>query len=99
MALVTATDALTAASTTSVASGATAQLIAPNTERNGLEVTVDPAGVGPVYLILGTGPASATVFHKALGPGGVWPGTIGGVVYRGAVQVFGTGARVAVAEA
>lgn len=99
MALVTATDALTAASTTSAVSGASAQLIAANTERNGLRVSVDPAGAAPVYLLLGAGTASATVFHVALAAGGFWDGLVSHVVWRGAVQVFGTGARVAVTEA
>lgn len=98
MALIRATDALTASSTTSAASGASAQLIVANTERNGLRVQVDPAGAGPVYLLLGTGTASATVFHVALSAGGSWDGQVSEVVWRGAVQAFGTGARVSVVE-
>lgn len=99
MALVTATDALAAGTTTSAASGASAQLIGANTERNGLRVAVDPAGTGPVYLLLGAGTASATVFRAALSPGQFWDGLVSHSVWRGAVQFFGTGARVSVVEA
>lgn len=99
MALVTATDGLAAGTTTSAVSGASTQLIGANTERNGLRVSVDPAGAAAVYLLLGTGTASATAFHVALAAGAFWDGLIGHAVWRGAVQVFGTGARVSVVEA
>lgn len=80
--------------------GASAQLIAANQNRNGLQVTVDPgAGAVNVYLLLGTGTASATNFHIGLAAGGSWDGTVGTSVWRGAVQFFSAGTpKVGVAE-
>lgn len=98
-ALIPAAESLTPSTTTSAVSGASAQLIGPNPERNALSVQVDSAGAGPVYLLLGTGAASATVFHVCIPAGVIWNGRISDVLWRGAIQVFGTGARVVVLEA
>lgn len=101
MALVPATDALTAASSSAGVGGASAQILAANTERNGLRVSLDSASVGPLYLLLGAGTASATNFHVCVKPGGPdWDGTISnGVLWRGAVQCFGSGGHFGVTEA
>jgi hypothetical protein len=88
--LIPAAEAVTAASST-VTAGVSAALVAANTVRNGLSVTVDTAATSPVYLLLGTGTASATNFHFALAAGGNWDGRISGVVWRGAVQFFSAG--------
>lgn len=97
--LTSGVESLAPGTTTSAVSGASVQLIGVNTERNGLNINVDPAAGGPVYLLLGTGTASATVWHKALAAGGVWDGRLGPVsLWRGAVQAFGTGGRVSVVE-
>jgi hypothetical protein len=94
MALITATDTLAAGSNSTIAAGASAQIIAANTERNGLRISLDSAAASPIYLLLGAGTASATNFHICVKPGGPdWDGTIGNVVWRGAVQCFGTGAH------
>lgn len=99
MALAIQAEKLGPATTTSVASGASAQLCAANTERNGLNVMSDPSGTGTVYILLGTGTASATNWHVALAPGGSWDGRLANDLWAGAAQFFGTGARVAVVEA
>lgn len=101
MALITATDALTAASSPTGTSGASVQIVGANTQRNGLRVSLDSAAAAPIYLLLGAGTASATNFHVCIKPAGPdWDGTISnGVVWRGAVQCFGTGAHFGVAEA
>lgn len=101
-------EVLAAGTTTSAASGASAQLIAANPSRNGLLISVDPAGTSPVYLLLGAGTASATVFHIPLGgvstgfaPRAYWDGHFAPgdtALWRGAVQVFGTGTRVSCVE-
>lgn len=97
--LVPDVESVASGTTTSAASGASAQLIGAGPERNGLQITVDPSGTGTVYFLLGTGTASATNFHFAVAPAGdPWPGMISGVVWRGPIQFFGTGARVAVVE-
>lgn len=101
MALITATDALTAVSSPSGVAGASLQIIGANPERNGLRVSLDSASVAPVYLLLGVGTASATNFHVCVKPGGPdWDGTISnGVLWRGAVQCFGSGGHFGVSEA
>lgn len=79
--------------------GASTAAVALNTTRNGVNFSVDPAATTNVYLLLGAGTASATNFTFALAPGGAWDGEVArGVVWRGAVQIFGTGAKVGVAE-
>jgi hypothetical protein len=88
--LIPCAEAITAASGTPTA-GASGQLVGANTVRNGLSVTVDVAAASPVYLLLGTGTASATNFHFALAAGGNWDGRISGAVWRGAVQFFSVG--------
>jgi hypothetical protein len=100
MTLIPATDALTAASSAAGVAGASGQIIAANTERNGLRVSLDSAAASPIYLLLGTGTASATNFHVCIKPAGPdWDGLVSRVVWRGAVQCFGTGAHFGVAEA
>lgn len=97
--LIEGTETLLAGSNAAPAvAGASAALIGVNTVRNGLQVTVDTAATNPVYLLLGTGTASATNFHIALGPGGSWDGRVSNVVWRGAVQYFGTGAHLGLLE-
>jgi hypothetical protein len=90
MALITATEALTANSNAILAGGASVQIIGANTERNGLRVSLDSAATAPLYLLLGGGTASATNFHVCVKAGGPdWDGTISnGVLWRGAVQAF-----------
>lgn len=96
--LIEATDVLQADSGNVVA-GASAQLLTANIERNGLSVSVDSAATAPVYLLLGTGVASATNWHVCLAAGGYWYGQLSEVVWRGPVQAFSTAAgRVGVAE-
>lgn len=101
MALANRAESLNANSLTSVVSGAAAQLIAANPERDGLRVGIDAASTTPVYILLGPGTPSATVFHISLlatTGHSYWDGLISGVVWAGAVQIFGTGARVTVTE-
>ncbi len=86
------------ADATAVVSGASAQIVGLNAERNGLSIITDPSGTGTVYLLLGSGTASATNFHVALAPGGQWSGQVSEVVWGGLVQAFGTGARIGVVE-
>jgi hypothetical protein len=98
MALQNQSSQLTAASTTGTA-GASAQLIAANSERNGLRVTVDTAAAASVYLLLGTGTASATNFHIVLAAGGSWDGLVSRCLWTGAVQYYSSaGGKVGVAE-
>src|ERR1700752_1427935 len=93
-----AASVVTAHSGTKTA-GASAQLLAANPARRGVDVTVDMAASGNVYLLLGIGTASATNFHYSLGPGGNWNGEVGaGPIWNGAVQFFGTGQLVGVVE-
>lgn len=98
-------ESLSTNSNTSVVSGAAALLIPANPERNVLRVAADPSGTGTVYLLLGAGTPSATVWHISLAPGGVWNGIFSSTgaqepaLWCGSVQVFGTGARVSVIEA
>lgn len=96
--LISGAESLAAGTTTSAAAGASAQLIGANTERNGLRISSD--GASTVFLLLGAGTASATNFHLVLTTGASsWDGTLGEIAFwRGAVQFFGTGARVAVVE-
>lgn len=78
--------------------GATAQLLAENEARHGLSVVTDPNATDTVYLLLGTGTASASSFHIALSPGGSWDGLISGdelvagKLWRGAVQCYAAAA-------
>lgn len=67
---------------------ATAQLIGPNLNRNGLNISLASASANPLYLLLGTGSASATNFHVSVPAGQSWDGMIGPVVWKGAVQGF-----------
>ncbi len=91
-------SALTPASGTLTA-GASAQLIGLNTERNGITVDVDSAAAASVYLLFGTGTASATNFHICLPAGAMWDGQISSVLWTGPVQFFSTaGGKVGVAE-
>lgn len=70
------------------------------TEHNGVQVSADTANTAVVYLLLGSGVASATNWHVALAAGGSWPGTLGGVVWRGAIQAWcSAAAKVGVAVA
>lgn len=89
-----------------VVTGASVSVIAPNSERSGLQISAD-SGAGGAFLLLYTGAdgsaanagtASATAFDIALPVSGSWPGTIGGVVWTGGVVAFGTGARIAILE-
>jgi hypothetical protein len=96
--LIVAAESLAAGSNAAVVAGASAQLIGANTERNGLSVSVSSAATNPVYLLLGAGTASATNFHYALPAGATWDGMVSGVLWRGAVQYFGTGAQLGVVE-
>lgn len=98
MALITATDGLAAGSSAAGTAGASGSIIAANAERNGLRVTLDSASTGPIYLLLGSGTASATNFHICLAAGGTWDGRIGDVLWRGAIQCFGTGGHFGVIE-
>lgn len=66
--------------------------VSPSVEHNGVQVSSDSANSAAVYLLLGGGVASANNWHVCLAAGGSWPGTIGGVVWRGAVQGFSTAA-------
>ena len=99
MALLNAAEAATTSTQTWTA-GASAQILAANSERSGLRITMDPAAAGPIYILLGSGTASATNFHIALSQtnAGYWDGRISDTVWRGAVQVFGTGAKFGVVE-
>ena len=63
-------------------------------------MSADSANAAVVYLLLGTGIASATNSHVTVPPGATWPGTVGGVVWRGAIQGFSSAAaKVGVAVA
>ncbi len=96
--LIEAADTLQADSG-NIAAGASQQLLAANIERNGLIVSVDSLATAPVYLLLGTGTASATNWHVCLAAGAFWAGMLSALVWRGPVQVFSTAAgRVGVAE-
>lgn len=66
-----------------------------STTRNGLQITADTANTAVLYLLLGGGVASAANWHIALPAGATWPGTVGGVVWRGAVQGFSAAAAKA----
>lgn len=101
MALANKAESVGANSFASAVSGASAQWVGANTERNGLRIGVDAGSATSVYILLGTGTASATNFHIALLAStghSYWDGLISGVVWAGAVQVFGTGTRVSLVE-
>jgi hypothetical protein len=85
---------------TTLTGGASAQYVAASPSiRSGLMITADSAAANPIYLLLGTGTASATNFHICLAAGTAWDGTIGGVLWRGAVQGFSAaGNKVGVVE-
>lgn len=94
--LVEATESLLSRNV--AAAGADAQVIGANVSRSGLNISNDAAGA-TVYLLLGSGVTSATNFDISLAAGGNWPGTVGGVVWRGAVRAFSVGSHIAVTEA
>lgn len=89
---------------TNVAAGASQNIVSPNSERSGLQVSADGAGAtgGLTYLKLYSGKdgvdgsagavASAADYDIVLGANGSWPGTIGGVVWTGGVTGFQAGA-------
>ena len=81
------------------ASVTTANLLTPNSERSGLQVTADQGG--GTYLKLYTGkdgdatnaPAvTAANYDIFLPAAGSWPGTVGGVVWTGGIAVLSTAA-------
>jgi hypothetical protein len=72
-----------------------------NANRSGLTVSIGAGG--PVYLLLGSGTASATNFSVIVTTTAPWNGQIGsargGVVWQGPVQAFAASATsVGVAE-
>src|SRR5436309_1144557 len=106
--LIPATESLAAGSNhgaLAVVPATPGTLIGPNTERNGLNVQVDPgtAATTPIlYLLLASaGTPSASNYDIAVSPTLPWDGMIGPVVYRGAVRYSWVGsvnAQVAVSE-
>lgn len=93
------TSQLTAQSNPNVATGADAQILEANSERNGLEIQAAGANTGTVFLTLvtpgqSTPAASATSAHIELNAGQTWPGTIGGVLWTGRVRAFSAAAQV-----
>jgi hypothetical protein len=74
-----------------VAAGTSAQLLPLNENRNGVQVVVDMAATATVYLLCGSGTASALNWHFVLGAGGSWDGMFSGRTWRGAVQFYSAG--------
>jgi hypothetical protein len=66
-----------------------------STSHNGVQITADTANTAVLYLRLGGVAASATAWHIALPAGASWGGTVGGVVWRGAVQGYSAAAASA----
>lgn len=107
MALETQSGQLRSTSARQAASTVSANLLAPNSERSGLQVT---ATADDTYLKLYTGADGSTANAPAVTTGaatnadifvpakGSWPGTIGGVVWTGGVaciSAVATGAILA----
>lgn len=86
--LLEATESLAAGSNATQNVQTSVAVIAANVQRSGLSISLAAASANPLYLLLGTGTASATNFHIAVPAGGSWDGMIGPVVWRGAVQGF-----------
>src|SRR5438270_7067642 len=98
--LLEATETLSASAPANLVS-ASVQLIAANVGRSGLNISLAAASANPLYLLLGTGTASAANFHVCVPAGSSWDGMIGVTVWRGAVQGFipTAAGQVGVAEA
>ena len=92
--LIVETSALGPASNAQQATGASAQIVPLNTERNGLQIKAAKANTATVFLLLGAGTASATSFHIGLEAGESWVGLISGVLWTGPVQAFSAAAQV-----
>jgi len=86
--LLAATEVLQSGSNATQTVQASAQLIGVNLSRNGLNISLASASANPLYLLLGSGTASATNFHIAVPAGASWDGMVGPVVWKGAVQGF-----------
>jgi hypothetical protein len=101
MALVNAASALGAASTVQVATGADAQVVEANSERNGLVILAPNANSAPVFLTLvapgqTTPAASAASAHIELAAGQSWTSAQGsgdGLVWLGRVRAFSVAAQ------
>ncbi len=86
--LLAATEVSQAGSNPALAVSTSAQLIGVNLSRDGLNISLSAASANPLYLLLGTGTASATNFHVSVPAGQSWDGMVGPVVWKGAVQGF-----------
>lgn len=96
--LTTETAALEPASNVQQATGADAQIVEANSERNGLEIQAANANTAPVFLTL-VAPgqvvpaASATSAHVELAAGQSWTGTVSGTLWTGRVRAFSAAAQ------
>lgn len=96
--LAVATEQLGSNAAVVKATGADAQIVEANSERNGLEIQASNANTAPVFLTLvqpnaTTPAASATSAHVELAAGQTWPGTVGGVLWLGRVRAFSAAAQ------
>jgi hypothetical protein len=89
MALVNATESIVRHQ--AVAGTSASQLVAANPERSSIEVRLDPAASGIVYLLLASsGTPGPTNFDVAVTATLGWDGLVGLTVWRGAVQMIST---------
>ena len=96
------TSSLTAASSTGATITADAQLVADNSERNGLRIS-NLGATNALYLTLvapgaTTPAASATTAHVVVPAAGSWDGRVSGVLWTGCVRGFSTTTLAAIAE-
>jgi mRNA-degrading endonuclease toxin of MazEF toxin-antitoxin module len=97
--LVPAASQLATNSSVQSTTGADAQIIEANSERNAIEVQAATANSAAVFLTLvapatTTPAASAASAHVELAAGQTWPGLVGGTLWLGRVRAFSAAAQV-----